>query len=121
MAQLSRLSRSNHCLRLSKYFEKAPAIGRSSSSYCQATQPTLLPIKAGTPIQGLDFVKGKDPVVALERSDYPEFVDKLATPPPSLAKLRRMPDEEADDKLQKRFLKLKRRAVIKANNRSLAK
>ena len=118
MAARLRLCRSNASLRS---VNKLLVHQRCGSSFCQPTQPAMLPLKAGTPIQGLDFFKGKEPVVALERNEYPEWVDNLATPPPSLAKLRRMPDEEADLKLQHRFLKLKRRAVIKANNVSLAK
>lgn len=115
MTQLTKACRKGYSL------GRVGALTRQASSYSHSTLPSLLPIKAGTPIKGLDFFKGKDAVVALERTEYPGWVDRLATPPPSLAKLRRMPDEEADDKLQKRFLKLKRRAVIKTNNRSLAK
>jgi len=37
-------------------------------------------------------------------------------PLPTLAELRRMPIEEASDKDMKRYLKLVRRAKIKANN-----
>ena len=80
-----------------------------------------MPIKAGTSIQGLDVLKDQEQIVALERSAYPEFVDRLATPLPTLARLRRMPEEEADDKLKMRYLKLKRRMVIKENNAGSAK
>lgn len=89
---------------------------RDSSTFCRATVPAQLPMKAGTIIQGLDVLKDQEQIVALERSAYPEFVDRLATPLPTLAQLRRLPDEEADDKLIMRYLKLKRRVVIKEDN-----
>ena len=93
---------------------------RYSSSY-HATRIAPLPLKPGTPIKGLDIFKEKEPLVALDRKEYPGWVDRLATPLPSLAMLRRMKTEDADDRLQKRFLKLKRRMVIKTNNRSMEK
>jgi len=94
---------------------------RTLASYYRATQPAALPMKAGTTIPGLDVVKDKDAPVALERDEYPDFVNGLATPMPTLAQLRRIPEEEADDKLKMRYLKLKRRMVIKENNQGLAK
>lgn len=94
---------------------------RMYTRFCHATTSAALPVKAGTPIKGLDFFKDKDQVVALERGEYPNFVNELAKPMPSLAKLRRMPNEEADDKLKRRYLKLQRRMVVKANNRSREK
>ena len=80
-------------------------------------------MKAGTPIPGMDFFKGenKEPIVALDRSEYPAWVNTLATPLPSLAQLRRTPDEEADDRLKMRYLKLKRRMVLKENNKNTEK
>lgn len=79
-----------------------------------------LPMKPGTPIKGLDIFKGKDAPVAMERSEYPDWVSELPTPLPSLAKLRRMSNEDATDKDKRRFLKLTRRAKIKSNNLALA-
>ena len=71
---------------------------------------------------GMDFLKDqKEPIVALKRSEYPEWVNKLAEPMPTLAQLRKMPEEEADDRLKQRYLVLKRRMVIKANNTSREK
>ena len=73
-------------------------------------------MKPGTPIPGLNFLKEKDPPVALERSEYPDWVNDLAKPRVTLAKLRRMPLEESTDADQMRYLKLSRRAKIKKNN-----
>ena len=100
----------------------APCEVVSRSFYCQPTRIVPLPLKAGTPIKGMDFFsKDKEPIMALERSEYPEWVDRLASAPPSLAQLRRMNVEDADDYLKKRYLKLRRRMVIKANNQSMEK
>lgn len=73
-------------------------------------------MKPGTAIPGLGFLKGQDPPAALERSEYPEWVSGLPKPPPSLAHLRRMPEEEATDADKMRYLKLTRRLLIKENN-----
>lgn len=79
-------------------------------------------MKPGTPIRGMDFFKGdKEPIVALQRQEYPQWVDTLASPLPSLAQLRRMPEEEADDRLKMRYLKLKRRIILKENNKNREK
>ena len=80
------------------------------------TPPRLMAMKPGTPIAGLDIFKDKDAPVALERSEYPEWVNTLAQPMVSLAKLRKMPLEEASDKDKKRYLKLVRRLKIKEMN-----
>lgn len=77
-------------------------------------------MKSGTPIPGLDIYKEKDPVVVLERSDYPEWVNKLATPLPTLSDLRRLPDSEATEKDKMRYLKLTRRIQIKKNGAEMA-
>jgi Mitochondrial ribosomal protein L37 len=77
-------------------------------------------MKPGTPINGLDIFKDKDPPVALERSEYPAWVSDLPKPLASLAKLRRMPEEEASDKDKKRYLKLIRKIQIKKNNEEAA-
>ena len=80
-----------------------------------------MPMKPGTPIPGLDIYKDKDPPVALERSEYPEWLGSLHKPLISLAKLRKLPFEEASDKEVKRYLKLVRRMKIKANNEASKK
>ncbi len=64
----------------------------------------------------LSFVQGQDPVVALERKEYPPWVNTLAEPMISLARLRRLPFEEATNRNMMRYLKLKRRARIKDRN-----
>lgn len=76
----------------------------------------LQAMKPGTPIPGLNFLKSKDPPVALGRSEYPEWVNDLAKPMVSLAKLRRMDEEDATDREKMRYLKLTRRIVIKQKN-----
>lgn len=75
-----------------------------------------LPMKPGTVIPGLDLYKDKDPPVVLERSEYPEWVNDLATPLPTLAELRRLPEEEATDRDIMRYLKLTRKIEIKKKN-----
>ncbi|CAJ1940158.1 unnamed protein product [Cylindrotheca closterium] len=75
-----------------------------------------MPMKAGTKMDSLAIFKGQDPPVVKERDEYPEWVGKLAKPLPSLAKLRRIPNEEADEKEVLRFLKLNRRIRMRANN-----
>lgn len=73
-------------------------------------------MKAGTPIPGLDIYKDKDPPVALERSEYPEWVNDLSKPLVSLAMLRRMSVEDATDREMRRYLKLVRKGEIKKKN-----
>lgn len=92
---------------------------RSFASY-YVTSISKFPMKSGTPIPGLDIYKEKDPVVVLERSDYPEWVNKLATPLPTLSDLRRLPDSEATEKDKMRYLKLTRRIQIKKNGAEMA-
>jgi Mitochondrial ribosomal protein L37 len=80
---------------------------------------SLLALKAGTPIPGLNFLKGKDPVVALERSAYPEWIDDLAKPQaglPPFSTLRKMEFEDANIMEVRRFMKLERRITIKTYN-----
>jgi hypothetical protein len=73
-------------------------------------------MKPGTPIPGLNFLKGKEAPVALERSEYPEWVTKLCETQISLAKLRKMDEGDATDKEKMRYLKLTRKAYIKEQN-----
>mmetsp|Transcript_4877 Transcript_4877/g.8455 ORF Transcript_4877/g.8455 Transcript_4877/m.8455 type:complete len:113 (-) Transcript_4877:207-545(-) len=80
------------------------------------SSPALQAMKLGTPIPGLDFMKNEDPPVALERSEYPDWVNDLDKPMITLAKLRRMREEDATDKEKMRYLKLTRRIQIKNNN-----
>lgn len=75
-----------------------------------------MPMIPGTPIAGLDIYKDKEAPVVLKRSEYPEWVGKLAEPLISLAKLRKMSVEEATLEQQQRYLKLVRRLKIKENN-----
>jgi hypothetical protein len=70
-------------------------------------------MKPGTPIPGLDFRKDVDTPVALERHEYPDWVQTLTQPLISLAKLRRMPEEDATDNDKRRYLKLTRRALLR--------
>lgn len=81
-----------------------------------STATYQLPMKPGTPIPGLDFMKDKDPPVALERSEYPEWVNSLAEKEVTLAQLRKIPVEEASDREMMRYLKLTRRIKIKEQN-----
>ena len=80
----------------------------------------MFAFKPGTPIPGLDIYKEREPPVALERSEYPDWLGSLANPLPSLALLRRMPEEEATDRDKLRYLKLTRRMKIKKNNQEMA-
>jgi Mitochondrial ribosomal protein L37 len=70
--------------------------------------------KAGTPIPGLAIFKEHDPPVV--QTDYPAWFQSLTQPQPSLAQLRRMPNEEAEEKDILRFLKLQRRQQIRQQN-----
>jgi len=73
-------------------------------------------MKPGTPIPGLNFMKNKDPIVSMERGNYPDWVTDLAKPMVTLAELRRMKWEDSTDRDKMRYLKLTRRIRIKANN-----
>ena len=75
-----------------------------------------MPMKAGTELKSLAVCKGQDPPKVLAREDYPDWVSNLATPLPSLAKLRRIPNEEAKDHQVLRYLKLTRRQSIRQRN-----
>lgn len=86
------------------------------SSLATPTHRLDMPMKAGTPIPGLDIYQDKEAPVALERTEYPEWLGSLAQPMVSLARLRKMPEEQATDKDKKRYLKLVRRLKIKEKN-----
>lgn len=75
-----------------------------------------MPMKAGTKMENLGVFKGQDPPIVRERDEYPEWVGKLTQPLPNLAKLRRIPNEEAKEKEILRFLKLNRRIRIRESN-----
>lgn len=94
----------------------AATTARPLSTYATATRPLSMPMKVGEVIPGLDIYKDKDPPVVLERSEYPEWVNKLAEPLISLAKLRKMRVEDATDEEKKRYLKLVRKLNIKEKN-----
>eukprot|EP00934_Nitzschia_sp_Nitz4_P002339 Nitzschia sp. Nitz4//scaffold94_size78252//23658//23975//NITZ4_005464-RA/size78252-processed-gene-0.21-mRNA-1//-1//CDS//3329560368//2339//frame0 len=88
---------------------------------CYSSSPVApLPMKAGTVLKALGVHKDKEPPVVLERSDYPSWVSDLATPLPSLAVLRRIPNEDAQDEEIMRYLKLSRRLHIKGQNEQSA-
>jgi len=70
----------------------------------------------GEIIPGLNIGKNTDPIVVKERPEYPDYIKDLCKPPKSLAKLRKMPEEEADLNDMKRYLKLTRRLKIKDHN-----
>ena len=80
-----------------------------------STRP-LSAMKPGTPIAGLDFLKGADAPVSKERSEYPKWIENLEKPMVTLAKLRKMNFETAEEKDQMRYLKLDRRRSIKESN-----
>jgi hypothetical protein len=93
-----------------------------------STTPTPSALKPGTPIPGLEniYPKAKDPSqskvpTAKPREEYPSWVYELGKPLPTLAKLKSMNIEDASDRDMKRYLKLTRRAKIKANNIERAK
>lgn len=85
-----------------------------------STSTTAMPMKAGTVLKNLGVFKGQDPPVVKERNDYPAWVGELAEPLPGLVKLRRVPNEEAEDKDVMRFLKLNRRLRIREGNEQAA-
>jgi Mitochondrial ribosomal protein L37 len=76
----------------------------------------MMSTKPGSPMKGLDVFKDKDPPVYLERSEYPDWIYHLSQPLPSLAKLRKMDEDDATDTEKMRYLKLTRRMKIKAIN-----
>lgn len=92
---------------------------RTTRQY-HTTLHRALAMKPGTPIPGLDIYKEKDPVVALNRSEYPEWVNQLATPLPTLSELRKLSEVEMSEKEKMRFLKLTRRIQIKAKHAEMA-
>ena len=101
-----------------------PTISTTTSNNNFYSTTSIAQIKPGTPIPGLESIypkntkdpsKDKTPIY-LKREEYPSWVSQLMVPLPTLAELRRMPIEEASDKDMKRYLKLVRRAKIKANN-----
>lgn len=73
-------------------------------------------MKPGTVLQPLAVLKGQDPPVVLERSQYPSWVDSLAKPNKSLAQLRKIPNEDAEEEEIMRYLKLTRRQHIRQSN-----
>ena len=80
------------------------------------TRVQTFPMKPGTVLEPLGVFKGEDPPVVKERSEYPTWVGELTKPLPGLAKLRKMPNEEAEEKDIARYLKLTRRKQIRAQN-----
>ncbi|VEU43218.1 unnamed protein product [Pseudo-nitzschia multistriata] len=79
-----------------------------------------LPMKAGTELESLSIFKGQPAPVVAERAEYPSWVAELPTPQPSLAALRKIPNEEADLDQIKRYLKLTRRQAVRQRNEESA-
>mgnify|MGYP006180343401 CR=1 FL=1 len=74
-------------------------------------------MKPGTVITGLQLKEGQEPIVVLKREEYPEWINTLATPKASIARLRQMEyNDDTPDVDLKRYLRLTRRALIKENN-----
>lgn len=73
-------------------------------------------MKPGTVLKSLGVFKNEEPPVVRPREEYPAWVGDLATPPPTLAVLRRIPNEEAEDSEIMRYLKLSRRLRIRQKN-----
>ena len=87
------------------------------------TKPTLMMaassgmMKPGTKLpSGLSIYKNVDPPVVLKQEEYPEWMKDLSKPLPSLAQLRRMPNDDATIKDVQRYLKLQRRNHIRQQN-----
>ena len=101
----------------------------ATSTIFFSTTSNLSALKPGTPIPGLESIypKAKDPSqpskvpIAKPRHEYPSWVFELGKPLPTLAKLKSMDIKDASDSDMKRYLKLTRRARIKANNIERAK
>lgn len=96
------------------------AVPRTLTRNYGRTTRNKLPMKPGTPLKSLGVVKDQDPPVVKPREEYPAWVGSLATPPHTLATLRRMPNEEATDRDIMRYLKLNRRQIIKKRNEQAA-
>jgi hypothetical protein len=75
-----------------------------------------LPMKEGTELKSLAVCTGQDPPKVLTPEAYPSWVSDLAKPMPTLAVLRRIPNEEAQDHEIVRYLKLTRRLGIRQRN-----
>jgi hypothetical protein len=83
------------------------------------TMWTNFPMKPGSALKSLALFQDQEAPVVLERKDYPDWIGSLTKPLPSLAILRRIPDEQATDTEERRFLKLTRRTEIKKKNQEL--
>jgi hypothetical protein len=73
-------------------------------------------MKPGTVLKSLGVFKNEEPPVIKPREEYPAWIGDLATPSPTLAVLRRMPNEVAEDLDITRYLKLSRRLRIRQKN-----
>jgi len=73
-------------------------------------------MKEGTVLENLDVFKAKEAPVVQKREEYPGWVDSLTKPLPTLAKLRKIPNEDAEEREMMRYLKLTRRQTIRGNN-----
>jgi hypothetical protein len=73
-------------------------------------------MKVGTELKSLAVCVNQEPPKVLSREEYPSWVSELVTPLPSLAKLRLIPNDEAQDQEIVRYLKLTRRLGIRQRN-----
>jgi hypothetical protein len=108
----SRILQSKVGRAISRHTSALTAAGR----YYSCTSASSLPMKAGTSMSSIGVFKGIDAPVVKEREEYPAWVGKLSEPLPSLAKLRKLSNEEADDRDILRFLKMNRRISIRERN-----
>lgn len=120
---MSLSSRATSVLRKLLYTATTACSNTSGSAVClQASRcfggstACALPMKPGTVLKSLGVVKDEDPPVVKPREEYPSWVGELATPPPTLAVLRRIPNEEAEDSDIRRYLKLSRRLRVRQRN-----
>mmetsp|Transcript_15490 Transcript_15490/g.32077 ORF Transcript_15490/g.32077 Transcript_15490/m.32077 type:complete len:109 (-) Transcript_15490:37-363(-) len=98
----------------------ATAVARRSKRSFVTSSTREMPMKAGTSLKDLAVFKNQEAPVTLERSEYPDWVNDLAKPQPSLAALRKIPNEEAELHEIKRYLKLTRRQAVRQRNEEQA-
>ena len=117
--QLSFTNR-RYCQILTTWFNRMQRFSRNiQQTQLRSISTTLVRqvMKPGTPITGLQLKVGQEQIVVLKQSEYPDWINTLATPKISLAKLRQMElTDDTSDADMKRYLRLTRRAQIKAYN-----
>ena len=77
-----------------------------------------MPLKPGTPIRGLDVFKDRDPPVAMERHEYPEWVATIGEPLASMSELEHKDESKVTEDEVRRYFKLKNRRDIRQANLS---